>query len=133
MIVIVGEKRYPHVSVEDLSLAHCMALQRELTLTNISSCRTWADVRALVADYQAMPAADRGDHPEFLFLLSLYVWAARVTAGERIELLDAVDVPISQIRFIAEPHDKLEADAGGKAKGRKRPKASAPAAAAPAE
>lgn len=132
MIVIVGEKRYPHVNVTDLSLTHCMALQRELTLTNISSCKTWADVRALVAEYQEMPAAERGNHPEFLFLLSLSVWAARVTAGERLDLLDAVDVPIAQIHFVAEPHDKVEVDAG-KAKGRKRPKASAPAAAAPAE
>lgn len=132
MIVIVGEKRYPHVNVEDLSLTHCMALQRELTLTNISSCKTWADVRALLTEYQAMPAADRGNHPEFLFLLSLSVWAARVTAGERIDLLDAVDVPIAQIHFVAEPHDKTEADAG-KAKARSRRKASAPGADAPAE
>ena len=128
MIVIVGDKRYPHVSIEDLSLAHAMALQRELTITNISSCKTWADVRRMVEEYQHLAPAERGNHPEFLFLLSLYVWAARVTAGERIELLDAVDVPISQIKFVAEPHDKAEPE--GKAPARGRRKGSAPGGAA---
>lgn len=131
MIVVVGEKRYPGTQIEDLSLAHAMALQRELTITNISSCKTWADVRAMAQDYQTMPAAERGNHPEFLFLLSLYVWAARVSAGERLDLLDAVDVPISQIHFVAEPHDKAEPE--GKAKARGRQKASAPGADLPAE
>lgn len=131
MIVVVGETRYPGVQIEELSLAHCMALQRELTLTNISSCKTWADVRAMADEYQRMPVEERGNHPEFLFLLSLYVWAARVSAGERIDLLDAVDVPISQIRFVAEPHDRQEPE--GKATARGRRKGSVPGGADPGQ
>ena len=126
MIVIVGERRYEHVNIEDLSLAHVMALQRELTLVNISSCKTWADVRALVDGYQQMKPAERGNHPEFLFLVSLYVWAARVTAGEQLELLEAVDVPLAQIRFVAEPHDKVEAADSGNLTARGPRKGSAP-------
>lgn len=114
MIIVIGDKHYPHVQIEDLSLGHVMALQRELTLTNISSAKTWADVRALVNEYAATPKADQADHPEYLFLTSLVVWAARVTAGEQLSLLDAVDVPVSQIRFVAEPHDRVEPE--GKAK-----------------
>lgn len=120
MIVIVGDRRYPGVQIEDLSLAHCMALQRELTITNISSCKTWADVRRMAAEYQQLSVADRGNHPEFLFLLSLYVWAARVSAGERLDLLDAVDVPVSQISFVAEPHDREEPEGKATARGRRK-------------
>lgn len=120
MIVIVGDRRYPGVQIEDLSLAHAMALQRELTITNISSCKTWADVRRMADEYQQLKPADRGNHPEFLFLLSLYVWAARVSAGERLDLLDAVDVPISQIKFVAEPHDKAEPEGKATARGRRK-------------
>lgn len=110
MIVVIGDKHYPHVNIEDLSLGHVMALQRELTLTNISSAKTWAEVRALVNEYAESP--NKADHPEYLFLMSLIVWAARVTAGEQISLLDAVDVPVSQIKFVTEPHDKLPGPEG---------------------
>lgn len=117
MIVVIGDKHYPHVQIEDLSLGHVMALQRELVLTNISSARSWGDVRALVAEFAALPENGRGDHPEFLFLTALTVWAARVTAGERISLLDAIDVPLAAIKFVAEPHDrKAAASAEGKAR-----------------
>lgn len=122
MIVIVGDKHYPGVQVEDLSLLNVMALQRELTLNNISRCKTWEDVQALVTEMQAIPEGDRKTHPEMLFMTSLLVWAARVSAGERVSLLDAVDVPISQLRFVNEPQDR----APGKAKAPKRsPKGSA--------
>lgn len=116
MILVIGDRHYPHVNVEDLSLSHVMALQRELTLTNISSCQTWADVRAMLDDYQQHPAKDRANHPEHLFLLSLTVWACRVAAGDQVTLLEAVDVPVSQVRFMMEPHDRLqEAEPGPKA------------------
>jgi hypothetical protein len=125
VILLVGDKRYAHTSIEDLSLLHVMALQRELALTDISSCKTWADVRALMDEYQRMEPAERGNHPEALFLLSLTVWAARVASGERIEFLEAVDVPVNQIRFVAEPHDKAT-EGKAPARTRKAPKASAP-------
>lgn len=112
MIVIVGGKHYPGVQVEDLSLLNVMALQRELTLNNISRCKTWEDVQGLVSEMAALSAEDRKAHPEMLFMTCLLVWAARVSAGERVSLLDAVDVPVTQVRFVNEPQDR----APGKAK-----------------
>lgn len=106
MIVVVGDKHYPGVQVEDLSLLNVMALQRELTLNNISRCKTWEDVQALVTEMQTIPEGERKAHPEMLFMTSLLVWAARVSAGERVSLLDAVDVPVSQLRFVTEPQDR---------------------------
>jgi len=112
VIVVVGDKHYPGVQVEDLSLLNVMALQRELTLNNISRCKTWEDVQGLVSEMAALSTKDRKAHPEMLFMTCLLVWAARVSAGERVSLLDAVDVPVSQVRFVNEPQDR----APGKAK-----------------
>lgn len=112
MIVIVGDKHYPGVQIEDLSLLNVMALQRELALNNISRCKTWEDVRGLVSEMAALSTEDRKAHPEMLFMTCLLVWAARVSAGERVSLLDAVDVPVTQVRFVSEPQDR----APGKAK-----------------
>lgn len=112
MILVIGDKHYPGVAVDELSLRHTLALQRELAVTNISSAKTWADVRALLAEFQALDKAARENHPEALFLTALTIWAARVTAGEEMGLLDAVDVPAASVRWIAEPSDKKAAAAG---------------------
>ena len=50
--------------------------------------------------------------PEALFLTAVTIWAARVTAGEEMGLLDAVDIPAASVRWIAEPSDKKAAAAG---------------------
>jgi len=112
VIVVVGDRHYPGVQIEDLSLLDVMALQRELTLNNISRCKTWEDVQVLMAEVQTIGPDERKAHPEMLFITSLMVWAARVSSGEKIGLLDAVDVPISAIKFVTEPQDRTP----GKAK-----------------
>ena len=118
MIVVVGDRHYPGVQIEDLTLLDVMALQRELTLNNISRCKTWEDVQGLVAEFNGLPKAERKSHPEMLFYTSLLVWAARAWSGEKVSLLDAIDVPITQISFVLEPQDHA-----GKATapGKKRP------------
>ena len=112
MILVIGDKHYPGVAVNELSIRHSLVLQRELAVTNISSAKTWADVRALLAEFQALDKAGRENHPEALFLTAVTIWAARVTAGEEMGLLDAVDIPAASVRWIAEPSDKKAAAAG---------------------
>ena len=87
MILVIGDKHSPRVAVDQLSIRHTLALQRELAITNISSAKTWADVRKLLADFAEMEPAERENHPEVLFLTALTIWAARVTAGEDLGLL----------------------------------------------
>lgn len=118
MILVIGDKHYPGVAVSELSIRHSLALQRELAVTNISSAKTWADVRALLTEFQALDKAARENHPEALFLTALTIWAARVTAGEEMGLLDAVDIPAASVRWIAEPSDRQPA---GKARPRRSP------------
>ena len=112
-IIVINGKHYPAVHIEELSLRHTLVLQRELVLTNISSARSWPEVKDLVHEFSALPHADREVHPEALFLTALTIWAARVTAGEDITLLDAVDVPLSQVKFVAEPTDRKEPEGKG--------------------
>jgi len=112
MILVIGDKHYPGVAVSELSIRHSLALQRELAVTNISSAKTWADVRALLTEFQALDKSARENHPEALFLTAVTIWAARVTAGEEMGLLDAVDIPAASVRWIAEPSDKKAAAAG---------------------
>ena len=117
MILVIGDKHYPRVAVDELSIRHTLALQRELAITNISSAKTWADVRKLLADFSEMEPAERENHPEVLFLTALTIWAARVTAGEDLGLLEAVDIPATSVRWVAEPSDK--AASTGKARPRR--------------
>ena len=118
MILVIGDKKYPGVAVDELSIRHTLALQRELAVTNISSAKTWADVRALLVEFQQLDKEGRQNHPEALFLSALTIWAARVSAGEEMGLLDAVDIPAASVRWIAEPSDKAPA---GKARPRRSP------------
>lgn len=116
MILVIGTKHYPGVAVNELSIRHTLALQRELAVTNISSVKTWADVRALLAEFTKLSKDERENHPEALFLTAVTIWAARVTAGEELGLLDAVDIPAASVKWIAEPSDKKAAEAAeGKA------------------
>jgi len=104
----IGEKTYPVASIHDLSLTSTMLLQRELaTVETISSVRTWADVLALTEEMRHLTPEEASDHPESVFLLALTVWACRVTAGERVSLIDAGDVPMDAIEWIPEPGDRL--------------------------
>lgn len=105
-LIVIGEKHYPLIDMEKLSLKHTLVLQRELAVTGISSARSWQEAKELVRQFQTMSKAERESHPEALFLTALTIWAARVSTGEDLTLLEAVDVPLSEIRFVREPTDR---------------------------
>ena len=103
-------KVYPLVGLEEfkhiLTLRQQIALQRELTLTNISSARTFADVCALVLNYMQLPPNEaRPDHPESVFLTGAMTWATRISAGDDITLLEALDVQLENIDWYREDGD----------------------------
>lgn len=112
MILVIGEKRYPSVAIDELSIRHTLALQRELATSDFTSAKTWTDVLQLLADVSTMTLAERQKHPEALFLTAVTIWAARVSAGEQLSLVDAVDLPAKAVRWVAEPADHAEPDAG---------------------
>ena len=108
MILVIDGKTYPAVTIGDLSLRHTLELQRELITTNISSAKTWVDVQALLQEFTALPEDRRATHPEALFLGALTIWATRVSAGEQLSLLEAVDIPTSSVQWVKEPPDREE-------------------------
>jgi len=112
-LIVIGGKHYPLIDMEKLSLKHTLVLQRELAVTGISSARSWQDAKELVREFQTMSKEERESHPETLFLTALTIWAARVSAGEDLTLLDAVDVPLSEIKFVHEPTDRQEPEGKG--------------------
>lgn len=123
MILVIGDKKYPGVSIDELSLRHVMALQRELVVTNISEAKTLADVQAMLAEFAALPKDERENHPEAPFLTAVTIWAARVTAGEELGLLEAVDFPArTKVLLVKEPNDKAPAGKAQAPRGAKRRK-----------
>lgn len=112
MILVIDGKHYRSARIEELSLRRTMELQRELALHDISSAKTMNDIRKLLVEYAELPRDKRGGHPEAPFLVSLTIWASRVSAGEDISLLDAVDVPPSAISWIDEPSDNQAPQSG---------------------
>lgn len=120
MILVINGKTYPGTSMSDLSLRRTLELQRELVTTGISSARTWGEIQGLMNEFMGMTPGERAHHPEALFLTALTIWAARVGSGEDLTLLDACDVPLTAVQWVAEPADKLPA-AVGKASARKKP------------
>ena len=117
MIIVIGDQHYPLVGLEDVSLKHWLQLQRELTVTGISGARSIDEIKDTIREFAHLSRAEQLRHPEGLFLTAVTVWAARVTAGEDLSLLDAVDVSLSELRFVAEPADRKPGDDPGKASG----------------
>ena len=110
MILVIDGKTYPAVTIGDLSLRHTLELQRELITTNISSAKTWVDVQALLQEFTALPDDRRATHPEALLLGALTIWATRVSAGEQLSLLEAVDILPSSVQWVKEPTDREESE-----------------------
>ena len=112
MILVIGGKKYPRATVDELSIKHILVLQRELvelSAAGVTSAKTWTDVRALLSEFSRLSEKEQADHPEFLFLISLTIWATRVSAGEEVTLGGALDIPLTSIQFVAEPTDKAPA------------------------
>ena len=108
MIVVVDGKHYPAASIEDLTLADIMTLQRELTIYDgqlMTRCKTWEDVQGLFTEFQSLPEADRKHHPEIYFYTALLIWASRASSGEKVGLMESVNISPRKIAFIPEPQD----------------------------
>lgn len=128
----IGGKRYPVKRIEDLTLKHIAQFQFEMgsgQFDGITTLRTLNDVKQAMGAWGNLPKAEQDGYPDALFLTCFTVWAARALAGEDITLMDAIDVPASSLRWVAEPSDrpnpqpgKAHGSGGGvrRGKGKKR-------------
>lgn len=125
MLIEINGKRYPVKQVEDLELRHVAQLQYELgsgAFDSITSLRSLADIKGALGRFGNLSKAEQVEHPDGIFLTCFTVWAARRLAGEDLTLMEAISVPASSVRTIAEPADLAAAagggDGGGKARAR---------------
>lgn len=110
MILVVDGKRYPVVHISKLKVKHALLLQQEIALNPmITSCRSWEEIRKLWTQYARLPKDEQRTHAEGLFLTALTIWASRVTAGEDMTLMEAIDFPITDLRWVEEPGDRTPA------------------------
>lgn len=119
MLIEIDGRRYPVAGIEDLELRHIAQLQYELgsgEFDGITSLRTVDQIKAEFGRWGNLSKAERATDPNALFLTCFTVWAARNLAGERLTLMEAISVPASALRIIAEPSDKAGGEAEGKAR-----------------
>lgn len=120
----IGDARYEVESVDRLTLAHWMRIERETEA--LGKPMTWSQVRDLVERVSSLPSWDEAQNdPDFPWLIGIVVWASRVQAGERtLTLEQAVDFPMGDFEFIddtpARPQDH-KASGGGARPRKPRP------------
>ena len=128
MLIEIDGRRYPVAGIEDLELRHIAQLQYELgsgEFDGITSLRTVDQIKAEFGRWGNLSKAERATDPNALFLTCFTVWAARNLAGERLTLMEAISVPASALRIIAEPSDNVPAGKwenypGGEGEGKAR-------------
>lgn len=130
MIIMIEGRPYEmvdlHAFSSKLSLNQLMALNRELAVTNISSCRTIKDVMAVLNEIKNLPVGDLAgepgstiiDHPEGMFVLGVMIWAARTAAGERLTLLEACDIDLGSLHFVSDAEEEGDDEGEPRASGR---------------
>lgn len=120
MLLEIAGTRYPVKSMDELELRHVAQLQRELANNpGITELGGWGDIKRTIGEWGNLSVKDREGHPEAMFLTCLTIWASRVLAGEDVTLLEAVSVPVKDIRWIVEPADRQAGEGSGKAKKRR--------------
>lgn len=130
MLIEIDGRRYPVKRIEDLELRHIAQLQFELgsgQFDGITSLRTIDDIKRAMGEWGSMPKAERARHVDGIFLTCFTVWAARNLAGEALTLMEAISVPATSLRIIAEPEDKADSgmaweNPGGEGEGKARPR-----------
>ena len=70
MILVIGGKKYPRATVDELSIKHILVLQRELVelaAAGVTSAKTWTDVRALLSEFSRLSRRSRRTIPSSYF------------------------------------------------------------------
>lgn len=121
---------YTLAAVNEPSLRDLLALKAELVELGITE--TWQDIVDATDEMQRMK--ERSDeHPLSLLVFAISIWTARRNAGDDVRFADAIDIKMSQIKWLTVPGDRKAAKASpGKprsgAKKKQPRKASGPAA-----
>jgi hypothetical protein len=101
----IGDKTYDAAAIENLSLKMLLDLERQSE--SMGRRLSVAEIRRSTAEMEALATdAEREAHPFAAWMLAVVLWASRVLAGEQVTFADAIDFPMSQLRFLPEPQDR---------------------------
>lgn len=100
----IGETLYSVTAIDDLHLKTLLQLEQQTAdfghPMNANDIRIMSDrMRTLTTD------EERAADPDVLWLTAVVIWASRKIAGDDVTFDEAVDFPISDLSYIAEPRD----------------------------
>lgn len=104
MHIVIEGRVYQPTAMDDVTLRDILSLEQDLRAVDLG-VRTWAELRELAALFATLSDVEIEAHPSALLFLAATLWATRRAAGEKLSLLDAVDVPMAAVRFVMDPDD----------------------------
>jgi hypothetical protein len=113
----IGDRIYDGTAIDQLSLK--MLLELEQQTKDFGRTLTMNDIQAMSAELDGLKSdQERQAHPNGPWFLAVAIWAARKVAGEAVSFSEAIDFPLKDLTFLAEPQDRKVA-VGPKAQARK--------------
>lgn len=107
-------------SVDRLTLKHWIRIEQETGA--LGRPMTWSQVREAVDRVTGLKPDKAEKDPDFWLVVGVILWASRYAAGETdLSLMDAVDVPMSSIEFLADEEDLVTPGGGVGGPRRARP------------
>lgn len=101
----IGETIYTSALLDEVSLKDLLAFNREADEAGLSL--TYADIENLAVEVAALKPEEAAKHPQKLVLIAVTIWASRRAAGEKISFGDAIDVPLSKIKWLPVTQDRV--------------------------
>jgi hypothetical protein len=113
----IGDRVYDGTAIDQLSLK--MLLELEQQTKDFGRTLTMNDIQSMSAELDGLKSdQERQAHPNGPWFLAVAIWAARKLAGEAVTFSEAIDFPLKDLTFLAEPQDHKVA-VGPKAQARK--------------
>lgn len=113
------DRTYDLGTLDRLSLVDILMMEKETR--DFGNPLKWSDVLRIMAEVEALPTkAEVEAHPDILWMSAITIWASRRLAGDKVTFIEAIDFPMSDMTWIADPQDK-KAPAGPTKPTRARP------------
>jgi hypothetical protein len=124
---VIDGKTYTTTALDEVPLKDLIRFNTEAA--DMGLRERWNDVQRAAVEMDGMTSAEAEDHPDSLLVMAVTIWVSRRLAGEDLAFGDAVDVPMNQIKFLADPGDRKGPTKGAAKKARPKTPARASAVA----
>lgn len=126
MRFLIGSQHYDLQALDRLTLAEILRLESETE--QLGRPMKWSQVRAMAEALDGLTPEEFEAHDDSLWVVALGIWVSRLRKGEAVTLADAIDFPLSDLKFLPEPEDRKPGKASapkGSAGGGKQAKTAA--------